>query len=387
MSTGSAANRNPQCAIPLPPILDHSRVRVVFGSGRLADLGAIAKEEGASHALLVSDPGIVKAGHVERATESLTGAGIKVTVFDGVEVNPTTKHVYAGVEVARGANIDFLVGLGGGSSLDCATGINFILTNGGEMADYWGVNKATKPMLPTIGIPTTAGTGSEAQSFALITDPVTHQKMACGDVKATCCVAILDYDLTVTQPPHVAATSGIDAVAHAIETAATNKRNEVSRELSKQAWQRIDPAFDQAMTDPSNDEARAAMLLGAHLAGAAIEHSMLGAAHACANPLTAQFGIVHGAAVGVLLPSVIRFNADKGQNPYSDFCDDPEQLARRVEQMLVTSRLARRLADLNVPEVALPQLAEEAQKQWTAQFNPRFVTAKDLLEIYRAAHD
>ncbi len=373
-------------ATPLPDILARSRTGVVFGAGSLARLGPTSKEHGASHVLLVTDPGIIKAGHVDRAATSLRDVGVNVTVFDGVEANPTTVHVEAGVAIARDKQIDFLVGLGGGSSLDCATGINFLLTNGGKMADYWGVNKATEPMLPTIGIPTTAGTGSEAQSFALISDPVTHRKMACGDVKAVCCVAILDPELTLTQPPRVAAACGIDAVAHAVETAATTRQNQTSLAFSKEAWARLEPAFERAIQSPSDQEPRAAMLLGAHIAGAAIEHSMLGAAHACANPLTARFGIVHGEAVGLMLPFVIRFNGRNTANPYGLLCEDVERFACRVERMLEVAGLSRRLVDHNVSESVLPQLAEEAAQEWTAGFNPRPVGSTELLEIYRQAY-
>ena len=370
----------------LPAVLSKTRTRVVFGAGTLAELGAMTKREGGGHSLLVTDPGIVAAGYVDRAVQSLRNAGLDVTVFDGVEENPTTHHVDAGVKVARNHSIDFLVGLGGGSAMDCAKGINFILTNGGRMQAYWGINKATKPMLPMIAVPTTAGTGSEAQSFALICDPSTHQKMACGDIKAACRWAILDPDLTLTQPPAVAAASGIDAVAHAVETAGTTKRNDVSLEMSRQAWLRLDTAFEKAMRDPRDDEARAGMLLGAHLAGAAIEQSMLGAAHSCANPLTARLGITHGIAVGVMLPHVVRFNCAKGDNPYLALSYDPESLAQRIEFMLKAGKLPQRLADCGVPEGILPELAIEAAKQWTAAFNPRSVGSGELLEIYRMAY-
>jgi len=370
----------------LPAVLSNSRTRVVFGAGTLAELGTITKREGGGNVLLVTDPGIVAAGHVDRAINSLRNAGLKVTVFDGVEENPTTLHVDAGVMAARHHSIDFLIGLGGGSAMDCAKGINFIFTNGGKMSDYWGVNKAKKPMLPMVAVPTTAGTGSEAQSFALICDPITHRKMACGDAKAACRVAILDPDLTRTCPQHVTAAAGIDAVAHAVETAGTTKRNNVSLEMSRQAWTRLDAAFEKAMRDPHNDDAHAVMLLGAHLAGAAIEQSMLGAAHACANPLTARLGITHGIAVGVMLPHVVRFNCTGDDNPYAVLSNDPEALAQRIETMLEAGKLPRRLADCSVPEDILPVLAIEAAKQWTAAFNPRPVGSGELLEIYRKAY-
>lgn len=369
----------------LPEILRKSRTGVIFGPGCLDEIGAVAKNEGGSRVLVVTDPGIVRAGHVARAVASLRAAGLTVVVFDGVAENPTTRHVDAGVAIAKRDGIDFLVGLGGGSSMDCAKGINFIFTNGGAMQDYWGVGKATKPMLPMIAVPTTAGTGSEAQSFALISDPDTHQKMACGDPKAACRVAILDPDLTATQPRAVAAATGIDAVSHAVETAGCTRRNDVSLEFTRQAWHRLEASFEAAIADPTNAVARWDMLLGAHLAGAAIEHSMLGAAHACANPLTARFGITHGVAVGLLLPHVIRFNANNGDDPYAAIAGNAGALAGRIEAMLDAAGLPRTLTQLGVPRESLPNLAREAAEQWTARFNPRPLTAADAMMLYAAA--
>src|SRR4051812_39420132 len=317
-----------------PQSIPGSRVQVVFGPGNLARIGDIAKAQGGSRVLLVSDSGVKDAGHVERAVRSLYKAGLPVKLFDGIEENPTTIHVGKGVIAARPFEPDLIIGLGGGSSMDCAKGINFLLTNGGRMQDYWGVNKATRPMLPLIAIPTTAGTGSEAQSAALITDPETHAKMACWDEKAAARVAILDPELTATQPRKVAAATGIDAISHAVETAGTTKRNEASRALSKEAWRLLSGAFARSLQDPGDAAAREAMLLGAHLAGAAIENSMLGAAHACANPLTARYNVVHGHAVGVMLPHVVRFNSSNGQRPYADLSADAEELARRLTELL-----------------------------------------------------
>lgn len=390
MTSTQAAENNPQNHSPLDgslsSLLNHSRTRVIFGAGTLHLLGETTKEEGASHVLLVSDPGIVRAGHVARAEQSLREANLEVLIFDGVQENPTTDHVYAGVEFARQHDIDFIIGLGGGSSMDCAKGINFILSNGGQMSDYWGVGKATREMIPMIAIPTTAGTGSEAQSFALISDPKTRQKMACGDQKASCRVAILDPDLTATQPGMVAAATGIDAIAHAVETAGTTKRNDISMALSKEAWLRLKPAYERAITHSDDDQARADMLLGAHLAGAAIEQSMLGAAHACANPLTARYGITHGFAVGLMLPHVVRYNASLNSNPYEVLGLEAEALANCLESFLQAGGLKKRLIEFDIPEADLPVLAKEASKQWTASFNPRKVGPQELLDIYREAY-
>ena len=368
-----------------PAELPGSKVKVAFGAGALDRLGQIVKAEGGSRVLLVSDPGIRAAGHVERAVRSLYRAGLAVRVFDEAGENPTTVHVDKGVAAAKPFKPDLIIGLGGGSAMDCGKGINFLLTNGGRMADYWGVNKATQPMLPFVAIPTTAGTGSDAQSFALITDPESHQKMACGDSKALPRVAILDSELTATAPPKVTAATGIDAVAHAVETAGSKKRTEASRRLSREAWDLLEPAFERVLANPSDEDARESMLLGSHVAGAAIENSMLGAAHSCANALTATCGTIHGLAVGMMLPSIVRFNAAAGKNPYSDLMPDPEALARRIERMLESANLPRKLADVEATREMIPELGAIAAKQWTATFNPRAVGEPEFRQIFEMA--
>jgi alcohol dehydrogenase len=368
----------------LPQEIAGSGVRIAFGAGTLAQLGNIAHGEGGKRVLLVSDAGIVAAGHVERAVRSLYSCDVMTRVFDLVEENPTTVHVDRGLRAAMNFKPDMIVGLGGGSSMDCAKGINFRFTNGGQMQDYWGVNRAHAPMLPMIAIPTTAGTGSEAQSFALITDPQTHQKMACGDHRALPRVAILDPELTRTQPPRVAAATGIDAVAHAVETSATSKRNDTSRRFSQAAWELLNRSFERSMNDPGDDKSREDMLLGAHLAGAAIENSMLGAAHALANALTATYGTVHGLAVGLVLPHVVRFNS-MSDSPYSDLGLESEALCRRINSMLQAGKLPRTLRELPVPAESLDDLASIASRQWTAGFNPRPVDRDALRTIFEAA--
>jgi len=218
--------------------------RVVYEAGGLARLGALARELGGTRALLVTDPGLEKAGHPQRALASLRNAGLHAVVFDGVEENPTTRHVDDGLAVAQAERIDLLVSVGGGSAMDCAKGMNFLLTNGGRMTDYKGSGRATKPMLPSIGIPTTAGTGSEAQSFALIADEKTHLKMACGDRKVAFRAVILDPELTVSQPPAVAAITGIDALSHAVESYVTTRRNPLSRVFAREAWRLLERNLD-----------------------------------------------------------------------------------------------------------------------------------------------
>ena len=287
----------------------HLRTRLVFGEGSVARVGELARELGFTRTLLVADRGILAAGYVERAAASLAAAGIVPSFFHDFDSNPDTRMVEAGRAHGAACAIDSLVALGGGSSLDCAKGINFVLTNGGTMRDYWGFGKAARPMLPSIGVPTTAGTGSEAQSYAIISDPDTHAKMACGDPKAAFRVVVLDPSLTVSQPRAVTAIAGYDAISHAVESYVTSRRSEISDLFAHDAWRLLDTHYEQVLAEPADLTARGAMLLGAHEAGMAIEQSMLGGTHACANPLTARYGTTHGVAIAVMLPHVVRWNA------------------------------------------------------------------------------
>ena len=242
-----------------------------------------------------------------------SAAGVDAIEFSEFGPNPDADMLEAGRRYATGKGIDSIIGLGGGSSLDCAKGINFLLTQGGAIHDFQGYGKATKPMLPMIGVPTTAGTGSEAQSYAIISDPRTHRKMACGDPKAAFRAVILDPRLTLTQPASVTAAAGYDAIAHAVESFVCTKRNTRSQELSLEAWRLLEANYERVLTAPDDLEARAAMQLGAFHAGTAIELSMLGATHACANPLTARYGTTHGDAIAILLPHVVRWNASAAE--------------------------------------------------------------------------
>jgi alcohol dehydrogenase len=368
--------------------------RLVFGPGTLARLGELARELGGRRVLLVTDPGLEAAGHPQRAFDFLKGAGLEVAIFDGVEENPEARHVTAGVAAAKKQGTDFLVAVGGGSSMDCAKGINFVLTNGGAITDYVGLGKATKPMLPSIGIPTTSGTGSEAQSYALIADESTHLKMACGDRKAAFRVAILDPELTVSQPPSVSAITGLDALAHAVESFVCTRRSPISQAFAMAAWRQLEPNYERVLKSPHDLVARGAMQLGAYFAGMAIESSMLGAAHACANPLTAHYGTTHGVAVGVMLPHVVRFNGQVANSMYGELIQGaglnngvpPAQgLAERISQLMRSAGLPEQLSQCGVSRSILPLLAEEANTQWTARFNPQPVAESDLLGLYEAA--
>lgn len=378
------------------------RTRLIFGINSVERVGELARELPASKVLLVTDPGIVSAGHSARVHRFLEKAGLRVTVFDQSDENPTTRCVDACLQIAKNSQIDAFVAVGGGSSLDTAKGCNFLLTNGGRMQDYWGVNKASKPLLPLIAIPTTAGTGSECQSFALIADSDTHQKMACGDPKAAPRLAILDPVLTLSQPHRVTACTGIDAIAHVVETAVTKKRTALSLMYAHEGFKLTVPNLPRIFQNANDLEARGRMQLGAAFAGLAIENSMLGAAHSAANPLTAHYNIVHGQAVGMMLPYVVRFNAQDRDalRAYAELASAPEiacvsdgpekaldALIAHLESLLQLAGMPRSLAECGVQSSMIPTLADEAARQWTATFNPRPIAARDFAALFQMAFE
>jgi alcohol dehydrogenase len=401
-------------------------IRIVFGDGTLDRLGGLAASLGFTRTLLVADPGIVAIGCVDRAAQLLSAAGVEVVPFHAFDANPDTRMVEAGRAAAAAAGIDSLVALGGGSSLDCAKGINFVLSGGGSMGDYRGFGRARGAMLPSIGIPTTAGTGSEAQSYAIISDAETHVKMACGDPRAAFRVAILDPVLTVSQPRPVSAVAGYDAMAHAVESYVTVKRTAISDLFAREAWRLLAGSYERMLDAPADLALRGAMLLGAHYAGIAIEQSMLGATHACANPLTARYGTTHGIAIAVMLPHVVRWNSEAVGDRYADLLwlagdtADPDirsvrleadrrrgpaeaghyvpdvsdmtrvsaghQLAELLSRSAGVGGLPATLRDIGASRDDLKALAADAATQWTGTFNPRPFDAAAALSLYERAY-
>ncbi len=390
--------------------IDTAPGRVLYGAGVIDLIGELVRELCGRRVLVVTDPGVAAAGHVHRASVALRGAGLEVAVFYGVEENPGERNVAAAAAAARAHEADFLIGLGGGSAMDCAKGANFVFTNGGRMEDYWGFGKAGKAMLPSIGVPCTAGTGSEAQSFAVISREDDHRKMACGDPKARFVATLLDPEVVRTAPSEVMAATGLDALSHALESFVCTAANPYSRMFASEGFARLLRGFDavvdaQVADGGSGGQRRSEaelvelwgdMLLGAHLAGAAIEASMLGAAHGLANPLTARYDITHGVAVAVMLDHVMRFNGAAEGTGYGGLAQlafggaagngvASERLAKLWADLRDSAGVAARLRDLGVLEADLDLLSSQAAEQWTAQFNPRSASASDMLALYRAA--
>jgi alcohol dehydrogenase len=354
------------------------RTRIVFGAGEFARLGEIAREQNGTRCLLVADQGLVDAGYAKEAIRSLKARRMEVFAFHDFTPNPTVGMVDAAREHAAPLNINLIVALGGGSSMDFAKAVNVVLSNGGSIRDYWGYGNVSKPLLPMIAVPTTAGTGSEAQSNASIVDPEAraHSERAtltCGDPKINFRVAILDPNLTLSQPQGLTAASGYDAISHAVETLVSTRRTPISECFSREAWRLLNKSFPRVLSHPDDIEARSAMLLGAHFAGLAIENSSLGPAHACAQPLSSNYRLAHGIAMAPVLAHAMEWSGE------------PKDLVSRLRDLAAAAELPLSLSDAGIPEEALPRLADEAAAQWTGRFSPRPFDAAAAMEIYQAA--
>ena len=377
------------------------RTRVVFGDGAFARLGELARELSFTRALLVADRGIVATGQVERAAALLDAEGVRPFTFHDFDANPDSRMVDAGRAVAASCVLDSIVAVGGGSSLDCAKGINFVLTNGGTMRDYRGFGKATRPMLPSIGVPTTAGTGSEAQSYALISDSETHAKMACGDPKAAFRVAILDPALTVTQPREVTAMAGYDAISHAVESYVTTRRSDASDLFARDAWRLLEWEL-RARARGAGRSARA----GRDAVGRSRGRHRHRAVDARRDPRVrepADGALRHDARHRDCRDAAARGSLERGTRRRSlrgtarnaalqrhdrgaerlDAGAAGEQLASRLEELRHDGRLPASLRDIGVARDDFAALAADAATQWTGTCNPRPFDAASALELLR----
>ena len=368
--------------------------RLRTGAGSIEGLPEVMASFRGDFTWLLCDPGLYQAGHAQKALSLIQKKVPKVVLIMDVQENPDSLSVRLLADRLLRDSPDSLVVMGGGSALDTAKAANLLAFSGGQMSEYRGYGKARGKMLPMVGIPTTTGTGSESQSYAVIEDRQTHMKMACGDPQLLFHTVILDPELVISQPRKVAALSGLDAISHALESYVTLTASPLSSEYSREAWKLLSASFERMLNDPGSLRVMAAMQWGAFLAGAAIEQSMLGACHAAANPLAAHYGLTHGVAISLMLPTVLRFNGSVVRSSYQELAiiaglskDDPaEALASQVEDWVSMAGLPRRLRDCGVSAGIFPILAEEAAEQWTGHFNPRLTNEFEFKRLYQSAY-
>lgn len=374
---------------------------IQFGNGALSKLGDIVRAQIGTRVLVVTDPGMMSTGIVERALDILSAAGVEATLFADVQADPPEHVIHTATEAARGGGAEGVIGLGGGSSLDVAKLVALLAPGREALKDVYGVGKATGPRLPLVLVPTTAGTGSEVTPISIVTTG-TAEKMGVVSPVLIPDVALLDPELTLGLPPHVTAATGIDAMVHAIEAyaSASANNNPISRILALQALRLMGGAILTAVRDGRNVVARADMLLGSMLAGQAFANSPVAAVHALAYPLGGHYHIPHGLSNALVLPHVLRFNAVTAPGAYAEMAphafpelaalEGQERAAAFAERLATLSRdcgLPQRLRDMKIDADALPMLARDAMNQTRLLVNnPRPVTESDALAIYQAAH-
>jgi len=370
-----------------------------MGSGALERLGAEARRFG-SKAILLTDKVLVRAGVVEPVLAALQAAGVTVTVFDEVEQEPSTENCEQSAAVVRGSGAEFLVAVGGGSVLDVAKGCSILATNGGAISDYFGIDKVPAAGLPWIGLPTTAGTGSEVTPNAIFTDKAKQLKIGVVSPFLFPTVAIVDPVLTLTAPPSITAATGMDALTHAVEAFTAPKATVQTDMYAVQAINLISRSLRRAVWAGRDIQARTDMALGSTLAGISFANAGVGAVHALAYPLGGQFGIPHGVSNALLLPHVMGFNMLADVTKFARVAEamgeDVQGLSARAAAEAAVKAAAllsedvgipQRLRDVNIPESALEGLAAAAMNVTRLlDNNPRKVTLKDARALYQAAY-
>ncbi|WP_412051555.1 iron-containing alcohol dehydrogenase [Hoeflea sp. Naph1] len=385
----------------MKPFVFNTSKSIQFGAGQLGKLGELAKAQMGTRVMLITDPGMMRTGIVERALSILEASDVTVEVYADVEADPPEAVVLSAVEQARAAAVEGVIGLGGGSSLDVAKLVSVLALGKETLKSIYGVGNVRGPRLPLILVPTTAGTGSEVTPISIVTTGAS-EKMGVVSPVLLPDVALLDPELTLGLPSHITAATGIDAMVHAIESYASTSANNnpLSRMLATQALALMGRSVLKAVHEGDDITARSDMLFGSMLAGQAFANSPVAAVHALAYPLGGHFHIPHGLSNALVLPHVLRFNAATAPQPYAEMApyafpelakyEGQERAAAfcdRLAELSAACGLEQSLRAMKIPEDFLPRMASDAMNQTRLLVNnPREVTEADALAIYRAAY-
>ncbi|MGI9862756.1 iron-containing alcohol dehydrogenase [Moorella naiadis] len=372
---------------------------VLFGDGVTQKLAEKVKDFKASRVLVVTDKGVKQAGILEKVEQLLQDDGLEVIVFDEVEPDPSLETIHKGADFFKQVGCDLMVTLGGGSPIDTAKGIRVIVDNGGHIRDYAGVNKVPqRASVPLITIPTTSGTGSEVTIFAVLSDWEYNMKITITSPYLAADLALVDPLLTVSAPPRITAASGIDALAHAIETYVSNISQPPADALALKAIQIIGANLRPAVANGNNLAARNQMALGSLMAGMAFNNAFLGITHSIGAALSGHVHVSHGIAIALLLPHVMEYNAMARLEKYRDIAlalgEKVENIslreaalaaAKSVHELVGDVNLPQHLSELGVKEEDLPKIAKDTLGHGMVKMNPRKPTEADILAILRKA--
>jgi alcohol dehydrogenase class IV len=373
----------------------HTPTRLVFGVNAAAQVGAEVAALGASSVLLVSDPGIEKAGLLEPIMRSLEGAGVAVSVFTEVEANPTDATCAAGLARYTAAGANGLVAVGGGSAMDAAKAIGLLATFGRTIQDFEGPGKVPGPIVPVVAVPTTCGTGSEVTHISVITDPARKWKMSLASPHLAPKTAVIDPLLYVNLPGHIVAATGMDALTHAIESYTNRLAEPFSDALDIEAIRMIGGNIRVAVAN-GNLEAITNMALGATMAGMAFTNTILGIVHAMSHPITGYYGVPHGIANAILLPTIMEFNLIGAPHRFARIAAALGETIDGLTTMEAAQSAVYAVRNLNddlgIPtdfrdtpfeDDVIEKMADDAMKSRNIQINPRRVTRAQIVALYQ----
>jgi len=372
--------------------------RIVCGPGCAKKVAEEIKSAGVHKPLLVTDPGIIRAGLVAGVVERLKKEQINFALFQDVEANPSAVVMEQGFNLFQNEACDSLLALGGGSSIDTAKAIGILKNNGGRIIDYEGVGKVKKRIPWMVAIPTTYGSGSEVTSFAVVTDKTRNFKAAIGSPLVIPDVALVDPELMVTLPYKIAASVGLDALCHAVESYCSKKATPFSEMLALKAIRLISENISRAVESDNDIEATFNMAISSTMAGMAFSLSRLGLVHAMSHPLGGFYDIPHGLANAFLLPYVMEYNVEAAPDKYADIAQamgieiknmsSSEAAARAVERVASlrnSFRITARLSSLGVRKEDIPQMALDTMKSGNVKVNPRKTNLNDIIQLYEKA--
>jgi alcohol dehydrogenase len=366
-----------------------TKTHLSFGLGVSVQLGAAVARVGKSRALVISDPGVARAGLVEPVLQSLQEAGIFTSLFAEVCSNPTTENARAASALALADGCDVLIAVGGGSTIDAAKGVAILAALGGALIDYEGWDNIHGEPLPVVALPTTAGTGSEVTFWAVISDLEAHRKFLIGSPRIAPTLALLDPALTFTLPEEMTFYTGIDALTHALEAYTSKLKNPISDALAIAAIEKVGSALPGVMAAPENELFRSEMLLASTIAGMAFNNADLGAVHCLSEALGGAIDIHHGLANAIFLLPVMEFNAPAAEREYSEIAEglgnaDGDAVAA-VRRLLSLSHLPS-LRNLGLEKIDLPRLAQVASENISVSSNPREIHSDDFMKILLEAY-
>ena len=373
--------------------------KIISGIGSTAEIIKELNDLHAKKVLLITDPGLVQAGVAQQVVEMLKQAAVEVEIFDAVEPDPSIQVATKAAEMAKNVKANVLIALGGGSAIDTAKSAALLVTNGGYLKDYAGVNKVVKPILPLIAVPTTAGTGSEVTIFAVMSDPDKQEKFTISSALIAPAVAVLDPLLTLKLPPSVTAFTGMDALTHAIEAFTSSIAQPATDALALSAIKLVLKHLPVAVGRGDNIKARDGMLQASLLAGIAFNNAFLGLAHAIASPLGGHFHVPHGLANAVMLPYVMEYNLPTAVRRYAEIGralglqavgDTPRAVAEKtvaaITQLARDINIPEKLSNIGAKEELLPLVARDALKSIQLKFNVRNASEKEILALLQKAY-